>query len=98
MIEANESPIEACRREVREELGLEIEPGRLLCVEQRMGSSQFVYWGAELSDERIGAIRLPPEELSECRLVEAASAWELLVPSLARRMRVALSAMRDERG
>ena len=33
MVEANESPVQACLREAREELGLEVRLGRLLCVD-----------------------------------------------------------------
>jgi len=33
VVEADESPADACRREVREELGLDVEVGELMCVD-----------------------------------------------------------------
>ena len=34
----NESPRQTCRREIREELGLDIEPGQLLCLDYVSGA------------------------------------------------------------
>ena len=33
VVESEESPWHACQREVKEELGIDIDPGRLLCVD-----------------------------------------------------------------
>jgi 8-oxo-dGTP diphosphatase len=38
VIEAGESPIEACKRECLEELGIHIAVGKLLCLEHRKAS------------------------------------------------------------
>src|SRR5215510_1060950 len=69
-VEAEESPHAACRREVREELGLDRPPGRILAVDwvpstpDRPEGLIVVYDGGVLSAEETAAIRLPPEELA----------------------------------
>ena len=51
IVEQDESPFDACRREVREEIGLEMTPGRLLAVDYRSAeagrsdSLQLVFLG-----------------------------------------------------
>ncbi|GGO90087.1 NUDIX domain-containing protein [Wenjunlia tyrosinilytica] len=85
-----ETPRQAARREVREELGLEAEPvGRLLAVDWLTGPPHLaevvhVYDGGTLSAEQIAAIRLPPHELAQWRLVEPQGLegllYERLVP------------------
>lgn len=50
-VEADESPRQACRREIAEELGRELAIGRLLCIEwqgpepERTESLMFIYDG-----------------------------------------------------
>lgn len=98
-VEADESPRAACRREVREELGLDRAPGRLLCVDYRRpiegvrgDALRFLFAGAPLSDADLASIRLDPAELSEWRFV-AVDALELhVIPALARRIRACIHA------
>lgn len=93
-IERGESPLEGCRREILEELGLAIEPGALLCVDHRHGidALRFIFTGPVLSAEQIGRIALPPDELREHRFVTVDEAIELLDPPLARRVAACLQA------
>src|SRR5262245_2715299 len=62
MVELDESPRAACRREVTEEVGLEIEIGRMLCVDYRSTDDELhetlfmVFWGGELSDAQVASI------------------------------------------
>ena len=99
-VEADESPREACRREVREELGCDLPVGRLLCIEwqgpepDRTESLMFVYDGGELGDEQI---RLPADELSGYAFVSAHELDTLMVERLARRTRAALLALDEGR-
>mgnify|MGYP000851053077 FL=1 len=96
-VNANESPLAACIRETREELGLERRPRRLLTVDfsnetkQRTESLNFIFDGATLSPAEIEAIRLPENELSEYRLLEPEEALKLLNRRLRRRVRQCLS-------
>lgn len=97
-VNANESPLAACIREVAEELGLTRRPLRLLSVDftgetkQRTESLSFIFDGGVLSDAEIAAIRLPQEELSEYRLLPPETALALLNRRLARRVRRCLAA------
>ena len=87
-----ESPWEACRRETREECGLEVEHGRLVCVDflrpkaNRPGGVRFLFHCGAFSDEQISAIRLQAEEIDEHRFVGLAEATALLSGPLRRRV------------
>jgi 8-oxo-dGTP diphosphatase len=72
-----ETPWQACRREVREECGIEIERGRLVCVDfrppkdaRRPGGLPFVFNCGVLGDDQRGRISLQAEEIGEYRFVE----------------------------
>lgn len=88
MVEENEPPGEACRREIAEELGIEVTPGPLLSVgylppnTRRGDSLRFIFWGGLLDEVRCAALRLPVDELSEYRFVTLAEAATLVTPSL----------------
>jgi 8-oxo-dGTP diphosphatase len=68
-VEAGESPYEAAAREVDEELGLTVRPGRLLLVDwfpprsHRTEGVGLVYDGGVLNPSRTSQIALPPDEL-----------------------------------
>jgi 8-oxo-dGTP pyrophosphatase MutT (NUDIX family) len=99
VVEAQESPRAACRRELHEELGLPLEPGRLLCWEwqhaegDRTESLMFVYDGGLLPHD--AALRLPADELASYRFVAVEQLGEVTVERLARRIRGALRALED---
>lgn len=88
MVEENEAPGEACRREISEELGLDITPGHLLSVgylpanDTRGDSLRFIFWGGLLDEAAQGQLHLPVAELSEYRFVTLAESAHLLTPSL----------------
>lgn len=71
IVEALESPKSCCQREVREELGLDVEIGRLLLIEyneetaEKTESLMFVFAGKQLSPVEIDQIQLPQEELDQ---------------------------------
>ena len=64
VVESEESPWHACQREVKEELGIDIDPGRLLCVDycpSQPGyteSLQFLFYGGVLTSTTMESIRL----------------------------------------
>jgi diadenosine tetraphosphate (Ap4A) HIT family hydrolase/8-oxo-dGTP pyrophosphatase MutT (NUDIX family) len=92
-VEDDESPAQACRREVGEELGIEIESGRLLCVDYNsstdvyLESLMFVFDGGRLSEEQVADISLDQNELSEWRFVGRSEALELLGYRVSSRLR-----------
>jgi 8-oxo-dGTP diphosphatase len=92
-----ETPWEACRREVLEEVGLHVERGRLVAVDflrpkaSKPGGMRFLFDCGVLPGAALGAIVLQEEELSEHRLVDPARALELLSGPLRRRVGAALA-------
>src|SRR5437764_8544533 len=60
VVEEGESPKQTCMREVREELGLHIAAGKLLCVDYKVQQGtrkegiEFVFFGGVLKEETIG--------------------------------------------
>jgi 8-oxo-dGTP diphosphatase len=99
-VEADESPRQACVREIAEELGLRLAVGRLLCIEwqgpepDRTESMMFIYDGGIL-DARL--IQLPAQELSSYAFLNADELDKVTTPRLARRVRAALQAVSEGR-
>jgi ADP-ribose pyrophosphatase YjhB (NUDIX family) len=90
-----ESPWDACRRETLEECGLEVDRGRLLCVDflrprpNKPGGLRFLFDCGTLSERQLSSIRLQEEEIEDHRLAEMAEALELLSGPLRRRVSAA---------
>ena len=97
MIEAGESPIQACVREVREELGLAVQMGRLLAHEHVPTCSLgcpldlFVFDGGVLGDREIAEITLDQTELCDLHWATVGSLPSLLTQSQSRRILRALA-------
>ena len=92
-----ETPWEACRREVSEEVGLQVERGRLVAVDflrpkpGKTGGMRFLFDCGAHPDSVLDTIRLQIEELSEYLVVEPGRALELLSGPLRRRVGAALA-------
>jgi len=90
-----ETPWQACRREVREECGLELGQGRLACMDfrpprpGRPGGIRFLFDCGTMGRRRLAAIVLQPEEISDYRLAALAEALPLLRGPVRRRVRAA---------
>ncbi len=90
-----ETPWDACRREVREECGIEVRGGRLACADfrpsrpGRPGGIRFLFDCGPVDDAALAAIKLQQEEISEHRLVPLDDALKLLRPPVRRRVRAA---------
>ncbi|MDG4795477.1 NUDIX hydrolase [Micromonospora sp. WMMD1082] len=89
-VEADESPYRAAIREVREELGLELTPGRLLVVDWvpatdgRSDGVMVIYDGGTLGTDT--EIVVPPAELTGWAWSDTAQTAQRLPPLLARRI------------
>ena len=96
-VDAGETAVDACRRECREELGLEIDTGRLLVLEhqteqgERGDSIMFVYDGGVIRDA--STIRLPADELRSFRFVEPDELGDITSERIARRVKLAFDAL-----
>jgi 8-oxo-dGTP diphosphatase len=94
-----ETPWEACRREVREEVGLEVSTGRLVAVDflrprpSKPGGMRFLFDCGVLADAVLERIQLQEEELSEHLLATPARALELLSKPLRRRVGAVLDVL-----
>jgi ADP-ribose pyrophosphatase YjhB (NUDIX family) len=103
IVEQDESPRQACRREVQEELGLMKRLERLLSISyiastvDRLEGLMFIFAGGILSNTEIAAITLPEQELSAYCFVEPATLGQYLTPSLTRRVECSLEVVNDER-
>ncbi|WP_433832842.1 NUDIX domain-containing protein [Actinoplanes sp. CA-015351] len=97
-VEADESPLSAVARELKEELGLPVRPGRLLVtdwVPPRPGRTEglmMLFDGGELTAEQAAQIRLPAEELRSWAWCTEGEAGERLSELLARRIDAAVRA------
>lgn len=98
-VEADESPRDGASREVREELGLMVEPGRLVAVDYvppldgRTEGLIFVYDGGRLTEERAETIRLADDELKSWAWCTVEQIRERMRPLVARRLEAALGAI-----
>jgi 8-oxo-dGTP pyrophosphatase MutT (NUDIX family) len=103
MAEANEAPHEAARRELNEELGLDLGVIELLCIEWVPphgpwdDSLMFIFNGGELNDEQIAGLEIVDGELAEFRFCTPAEASRMLRPYVWRRVRAALDGLNKGR-
>lgn len=99
-LEHGEYPFQAAAREVREETGLELRPGRLLAVDWvppqddgRPALANFLFDGGLLDSSFDREIRLQDGELTGWTLAAPPEWNSLLAPHMARRVRACGSAL-----
>ncbi|MHC0431933.1 NUDIX domain-containing protein [Streptomyces sp. O3] len=95
-----ETPRQAARRETAEEIGLDVEPGRLLAIDWSPGPDRppiasYLYDGGVLTPEQLNAIVLQDEELDSWRLVSPEELKAYDPPWFARRLTTVLTALAD---
>ncbi|MFI6219217.1 NUDIX domain-containing protein [Nocardia salmonicida] len=102
VVEADESPYAAVVREIREELGLDVSPGRLLVVDwvppglYPDDGVMMIFDGSALTADQIAAIALPADELRSWAWCDPAEVANRLPDVMTRRVTAALRA-RSER-
>jgi 8-oxo-dGTP diphosphatase len=95
-----ETPWDACRREVREECGIEVTRGRLACMDfrrpkpGRAGGIRFLFDCGTAGDETLARIVLQAEEICAYRLAGLPDALDLLRKPIRRRVRAAAGGQR----
>lgn len=101
VVEKDESPRQACTREIEEELGLKVMIRKLLCIDYKVRQGareegfEFVFFGGIVDEEVIEHIQLQAEELGEARFVDAAEAMNVLNPWSAKRLPFALKTLEE---
>ncbi len=102
LTEDDESPLAACRREVREEVGLDLSIGRMLLVDWMpthgvwRDSIQIIFDGGVLTTEQAKTITPAANEVSRVEFLPVYTAKDRLRPSMARRVELAHRALNEE--
>ncbi|MFI1414314.1 NUDIX domain-containing protein [Streptomyces sp. NPDC020707] len=96
--DAGETPRQGAHRETLEEIGLDLEIGRLLAVDWVPGTERppivaYLYDGGVLSEEQFKSIRLQEAELLSWRLVPREELTGHMPGSLGRRVLAALDVL-----
>jgi len=96
-VEPGETPSETCRREVKEELAIDITARRLLVVDWAPSETEgdkllFVFDGGEVNASDRATIRLAEDELHEWSCIEPDRLDDVMIPRLARRLSAAMAA------
>ena len=99
VVEQSETPSSACRRECREELGIDVAIGRLLVIEHRNlpnrgDSAMLVYDGGVIATAT--PITVPPGELRSYRFAHEDDLASVAPPRIERRLKAAFA--RTSRG
>lgn len=102
-VDANESPRQACIREVKEEVGITLSSLTFLCVEytpaigDKNEALQFVFNGGVLTEDQVESIKIQETELDDYRFVNVEKAPEMLgghMRNLAKRFPKCLEAIK----
>ncbi|MFF2525421.1 NUDIX domain-containing protein [Streptomyces liangshanensis] len=101
--DAGETPRQGARRETLEEIGLDVEPGRLLAVDWAQGAARppiaaYLYDGGVLTEAQLAAVRVQEAELLSWRLLTREELPTYLLGSLAGRVLAALDALESGTG
>jgi 8-oxo-dGTP diphosphatase len=97
-VDAGESPAEACRRELREELGIDRQPRRLLIIDWAPSAEEgdkilYIFDCGELGSDE-ARIKLQARELERWEWVPVSQLGSYTIPRLTRRLIRAYEAYR----
>ncbi len=101
-VDADESPMTAGIRETKEEIGLDVENLKLVCVHYLKAvdeivseTVQYVFFGGVLKEEQILKIVLQSDELDEYQFVTVEESAGMLRPNLKYRLPFCLDAIKN---
>ncbi len=102
IVEKNESPLSGCRREVKEEIGLDIKIKDLLCVDythnrEKGDALKFIFFGGILEPEKIKSIKIDQKEISKYKFSRRQEAIKLLNPKAKLRVIKCLVSLKNKR-
>jgi len=93
VVEPNESPVDALKREIHEELGITVTIGKLKCTDYVLAHRQYhesihlMFDCGMLNRAEIEMLRVDGREILDFRLADSVDAINHLVPSLASRLK-----------
>jgi 8-oxo-dGTP diphosphatase len=102
VVDKYKSPRQACVREIKEEIGLDINDVRFLCVAyasddgEKGESLQFVFYGGKLSDNESKNIKITGKEIGEYKFVKTEEATRLVSSGLGRRLPKSIEAIKND--
>lgn len=100
-VDAEEAPWTTAVREVREELGIDPPPGRLLVIDYLSSDDRmpeglaFIFDGGTITDAQVDDLSITDPEILSARLFSLDEAATKVKPSLTRRLEVALDVAQD---
>jgi 8-oxo-dGTP diphosphatase len=99
-VHTSESPLDACKREIREELGIDLAVGRLLVIDWAPHPEEgdkllFVFDGGRVTASQLARFALASDEIAEATYHHVARLPDVVSPRLARRLSAATQALRD---
>jgi len=103
VINENEPPLKGCLREIKEEIGLEIDRLDFIGVdytlpnENKTESFQFIFNGGVLTLEQISRIKIQTEELDEFKFIKVEAALLLFSEWFRRRILKCLEAIKNNK-
>jgi 8-oxo-dGTP diphosphatase len=101
VVDENESPLQACIREVKEEIGIELQNAKFLCVdyvatrEEKDENLQFIFYGGILNKNQISNIKLADGEIGEFRFAKVEETKSLLSEKFRKRLPKLLEAIKN---
>jgi ADP-ribose pyrophosphatase YjhB (NUDIX family) len=100
-VEPGESPRAACQRELKEELGLALQVGRLLVVDWAPQPGEgdkllFIFTGTGIDPKDTDHLALQQDEIAEARFVARDELPHLTVDRLVKRITSAASALSSQ--
>jgi len=101
VVDIDESPRVACIREIKEEVGIDVDHLRFISMDycgkhdDKDESLQMMFDGGELSPEQIAGIKLAEEEINTHQFVSIGRAQELLGPRQSKWLPLCLDAIKN---
>ncbi len=100
-VDADESPLEGCKREVKEEINLALDNFKLIVVDYSPAKGiknealHFIFFGGVLSEKQIKKIKLSEEELVEHKFLAIKDVLPLLGENMRRKLPKCLAAIKN---
>ena len=101
IVEQNESPYDACKREVKEELGVNVSIDRMLCVDynkadvDKTESLMFIFSGGIINSETIENIQVDEKEILGFKFLNPNEIKDFTTETLSRRIDKSLMALEN---